>query len=138
VPAPIAVARALGEDVLLEPLPGAPDLAFIRAALDRLRPIELAPGDVRAAFGVVAKHAALNPYAPLTSRHPTIAGLKRVTRRLTFFVAHNLAVQVTDLAHSLLVAGGATAERLELLEAESARLRHELDEVQRRLAQDHR
>ncbi len=131
VPTP-AVARALGEDVVLEPLPGAPDLTDVRDALERLAPVELAPGDVRAALAVVAEHATLNPYAAVTSRHPAIARLKLVTRKLTFFVAHNLAVQVTDLAHALLVAGAATADRLELLEEENARLRHDLDELRRR------
>ncbi len=132
-PSPIGVARALGQDVVLEPLPGAPDLADVRDALERLAPVELAPGDVRSALGVVAEHATLNPYAALTSRHPTITRLKLVTRKLTFFVAHNLAVQVTELAHALLVAGAATADRLELLEVENARLRQELDELRARL-----
>ncbi len=132
-PLPIGVARALGQDVVLEPLPGAPDLADVRDALERLAPVELAPGDVRSALGVVAEHATLNPYAALTSRHPAITRLKLVTRKLTFFVAHNLAVQVTELAHALLVAGAATADRLELLEVENTRLRQELDELRARL-----
>ena len=127
-----AVVRALGEDLVLEPLPGAPDLAEVRDALERLAPVELAPGDVRAALALVAEHATLSPYAALTSRHPAIARLKLVTRKLTFFVAHSLAVQVTDLAHALLVAGAATADRLELLEEENARLRHDLDELRQR------
>jgi len=135
VPAPTSapvIARALGEDVVLEVSASANDLADVRNALERLAPVELAPGDVRAALAVVAEHATLNPYAALTSRHPAIARLKLITRKLTFFVAHSLAVQVTDLAHALLVAGAATADRLELLEEENARLRHDLDELRRR------
>jgi len=130
VPAPTsAVAHALGQDIVLEPLPGAPDLADVRDALERLAPVELARGDVRAALAVVAEHATLNPYAAVTSRHPAITRLKLATRKLTFFVAHSLAVQVTELAHALLVAGAATADRLELLEEENARLRHDLDRL---------
>jgi len=139
VPAPtqtIGAARALGQDVPLEALSGTADLTDIREALSRFLPVELAPGDVRAALGVVAEHATVNPYAALTSRHPAIALLKRATRKLTFFVAHDLAVQVTDLAHALIVAGAASADRLELLEAENARLRQELDELRRRLDRD--
>lgn len=135
MPAPtsaVGVARALGEHIALEVPPGSADLADVRDALARLAPIELAPGDVRAALGLVAEHATLNPYAALTSRHPAITRLKLVTRKLTFFVAHNIAVQVTDLAHALLVAGAATADRLELLEGENARIRQELDELRRR------
>ncbi len=127
-----AIARALGEDLVLEPLAGEADLTDVRDALERLAPVDLAPGDVRAALAVVAEHATLNPYAAVTSRHPAIARLKLVTCKLTFFVAHSLAVQVTDLAHALLVAGAATADRLELLEEENARLRHDLDELRRR------
>ncbi len=129
----IGTARALGDDVVLEALPGSADLADVREALDRLQPVELALGDVRAALGVVAEHAAVNPYAALTSRHQAITRIKGVTRKVTFFVAHNLAVQVTDLAHSLLVAVAATADRIELLEAENVRLRAELDELRRRV-----
>ena len=136
MPAPPAVARALGRDVVLDLLPSSVDLEDVRQALERLQPVELALGDVRSALGVVAEHATINPYAALTSRHPAITRLKRVTRKLTFFVAHNLAVQVTDLAHSLLVAVAATADRIELVEAENVRLRAELDDVRRRLDRD--
>ena len=133
-PSPVeGVARALGRDVVLEPLPGDADLADVRAAMDRLRPVELALGDVRAALRVVDEHASISPHASLASRHPAIVRAKRVTRKLTFFVAHNLAVQVTDLAHALMVAVGATADRLELVEAENAQLRREVDELRRRL-----
>ena len=141
MPAPsqaTTVAQALGDEVVLEALPGSPDLADVVAALERLAPVELAPGDVRSALGVVAEHAAINPYADLTSRHPAITRMKLVTRKLTFFVAHNLAVQVTELAHALLVAGAATADRLELLEAENACLRRELDELRQGLVRDAR
>lgn len=135
MPAPTsatAVARALGEDVALDPVAGAVDLADVREALDRLAPVEVGPGDVRTALGVVLKHATIDPYASVASRHPLIARLKLVVRKLTFFVAHDLAVQVTELAHTLLVAGSATADRLELLEAENARLRQQIEELQGR------
>ena len=141
MPAPTqatAVARALGEAVVLEALPGSPDLADVRRALDRLAPIEVTPGDVRTALGMALKHATLNPHASVASRHPVITRLKLVVRKLTFFVAHDIAVQVTDLAHALLVAGSATADRLELLEAENARLRQAVEELQGRLRQDDR
>ena len=132
------VARALGDEVVLEPLPGSPDLADVRHALDRLAPVEVAPGDVRAALGLVLKHATLNPHASVASRHPAIAGLKRVVRKLTFFVAHDLSVQVSGLAHALIMAGSATADRLELLEAENVRLHQEIEDLQRRLGRDGR
>lgn len=127
-----AVAHALGEEVVLEVLPGPLDLADVRQALERLAPVEVAPGDVRTALGAVIAHATLNPYASVASRHPVITRMKLVVRKLTFFVAHDLAVQVTNLAHSLLVAGSATADRLELLEAENARLRQQIEELQGR------
>jgi len=136
VPAHTAVARALGEEALFEDYPEGPDLTDIRAAVERLAPIELAPGDVRSALGLVAEHATINPYAALTSRHPAITRLKLVTRKLTFFVAHSIAVQVTELAHALLVAGAATADRIDLLEMESNQVRRELDELRRRLDRD--
>ncbi|MEJ7764178.1 MAG: hypothetical protein WKF86_01665 [Acidimicrobiales bacterium] len=141
MPAPLqaaAVARALGEELVLEVLPGSPDLADVREALDRMAPVEIGPGDVRTALGGVITHATLNPYASVASRHPVISRLKLVVRKLTFFVAHDLTVQVSNLAHSLLVAGSATADRLELLEAENAHLRQEIQALQRRFGQDGR
>ena len=141
MPAPpqaTAVARALGEEVVLEDLPGSPDLTDVREALARMAPVEVDPGDVRSALGAALKHATLNPYASVASRHPVIARLKLVVRKLTFFVAHDIAVQVTNLGHALLMAGSATADRLELLEGENVRLRQEVEDLQRRLAQDDR
>ena len=126
-------ASALGEAILLDVPSGSPDLVDVRASLGEFLPVDLTPGDVRSALAMVARHATLNPYADLTSRHPAITRLKGATRKLTFFVAHNIAVQVTDLAHTLLVAGSATADRLELVEAENARLNKMVEALQRRL-----
>lgn len=139
MPAPTSapvIARALGEDVVLELGADADDLADVRSAVERLAPVELAPGDVRSALGAATAYATLTPDADLASRHPAISQMKLVVRKLTFFVAHSLAVQVTDLAHALLVAGAATADRLELMEAENARLRQDLDALRRRVDQD--
>jgi hypothetical protein len=130
VPTATTTARALGSELHLEVPPDSDALEEARAGAARFEPRELRSDDIRSAIELIAEHATINPYAEVRSRHPALARVKGLVRKATFFVAHDLAVQVTDLAHAVVVTTSATAERIESLEAENRDLRARLERLE--------
>jgi hypothetical protein len=105
----------------------------VRGALAGLATPEARPGDIRAALAAVEHHAAIDPDPPTVSRRFSARLARHAFRRLTGWDPRYLGAQVTVLGQSIVRWGATIGATTERLDAESARLAHDLASVTARL-----